>query len=465
MKKPNIIFIFTDQQRFDTMGCYGQPLNVTPNLDELAKNGVLFENAFTCQPVCGPARACLQTGKYATETGCFRNGIALPISNENLANHLSNNGYEVGYIGKWHLASNNYPRSDPILTEKENFRTKPIPPERRGGYKDYWLASDVLEHTSNGYGGYLYDINENKVDFTGYRVDALTDFTLDYLNTRKLEKPFFLFLSYIEPHHQNDHHHYEGPIGSKEKFKNFVPPGDLKGKKGDWQEEYPDYLGCISSIDANFKRILDKLKERGILDNTIIIFTSDHGSHFKTRNSEYKRSCHESSIHIPLIIYGPGFYGGKRIKELVSLIDLPPTILDCAGIEVPKYMQGNSLKRLIQGNIVDWPKEVFIQISESQVGRAIRTEKWKYSVRAPNKIGYYHSKSDVYIEEFLYDLENDIYEQQNLVKDPNYKKIRLELAERLKYYMKKANEPDAMIIPYRSKMRLAILSLKLKKKT
>lgn len=205
------------------------------------------------------------------------------------------------------------------------------------------------------------------------------------------------------------------------------------------------------------------MEKRNILNKTIIIFTSDHGSHFKTRNNEYKRSCHESSIHVPLIIYGPGFYGGKRIKELVSLIDLPPTILDCANIEIPKYMQGNSLKSLVEGKSTDWPKEVFIQISESQVGRAIRTEKWKYSVKAPRKIGYYHSKSDIYMEEYLYDLESDIFEQKNLVKDPNYKKIRLELAERLKYYMKKANEEIPVIIPYTSKLKLALIGLHVRK--
>jgi uncharacterized sulfatase len=230
MEKPNIIFIFTDQQRFDTMGCYGQQLNVTPNLDNLAKNGVLFENAISAS-LFGPSRA-PPNGEICNGNRLFSEWYTLPISNENLANHLSNNGYEEGIYRKMAFGEHLIILV-PILglTEKENFRTKPIPPDVRG-IKDYWLASDVLEHTSHGYGGYMYDINGNKVDFTGYRVDALTDFTLDYLNTRKLDKPFFLFLSYIEPHHQNDHHHYEGPIGSKEKFKNFIPPEDLRGKRG-----------------------------------------------------------------------------------------------------------------------------------------------------------------------------------------------------------------------------------------
>jgi len=154
--KPNILFLFSDQQRWDTCGCYGQKLNVTPNLDKMAEKGVRFENAFTCQPVCGPARACLQTGKYATETGCVINNIMLPKDEKTIADHLSGNGYEVGYIGKWHLASCG-PTGGP-----DDFQTKAVPPDLRGGYKDFWLASDVLEFTSHSYDGHMFNADGNK---------------------------------------------------------------------------------------------------------------------------------------------------------------------------------------------------------------------------------------------------------------------------------------------------------------
>ena len=159
MKRPNIVFYFADQQRWDTLGCYGQPLPVTPNLDQIAENGVLFQNAFTCQPVCGPARACLQTGVYATENGCYRNAIALPSSKETLAEYLNSAGYHTAYIGKWHLASNG---KEP----GECFATLPVPPERRGGYQ-YWMAADVLEFTSHGYNGYVYNGAGEKMEFKG----------------------------------------------------------------------------------------------------------------------------------------------------------------------------------------------------------------------------------------------------------------------------------------------------------
>lgn len=443
MKRPNIVFYFADQQRWDTLGCYGQPLPVTPNLDQIAENGVLFQNAFTCQPVCGPARACLQTGVYATENGCYRNAIALPSSKETLAEYLNSAGYHTAYIGKWHLASNG---KEP----GECFATLPVPPERRGGYQ-YWMAADVLEFTSHGYNGYVYNGAGEKMEFIGYRPDCVNNFAIDYLHQRKdQEQPFFLFVSQLEPHHQNDHERFEGPDGSKERFARYQVPGDLEGTQGNWRENYPDYLGACHSLDENVGRLVDTLKELGMWENTIFIYTSDHGSHFCTRNSEYKRSCHESSIHVPLIIHGPSFSGGTRVEELVSLLDLPATLLQCAGVSVPAHFQGQPLQRLASGDAKDWPQEVFLQISESQVGRAIRTKKWKYSVRA-DADGWNDSGADTYYEDFLYDLETDPHERCNLVESPDHEPVRRMLAERLKQRMKAAGEKVPAILPARNR--------------
>jgi uncharacterized sulfatase len=410
----------------------------------MAAEGVRFEYAFTCQPVCGPARACLQTGKYATKMGTFRNGIALPLEETTIAHLLSDAGYEVGYIGKWHLASTNG------LGEADvDYRTEPVPPERRGGYVDYWLASDVLEFTSHSYDGHMFNGEMEKVTFPEgrYRVDAQTDWILDYLRARDGERPFFLFVSYIEPHHQNDHNRYEGPVGSKDRFKDYVVPGDLVDTEGDWRENYPDYLGCINSIDANLGRIWDELEKLGLAENTLIIYTSDHGSHFRTRNSEYKRSCHEACIRVPLIAYGPGFVGGTVVRELVSLIDLPPTVLVAGDIEPPGHMRGRPLQELIAGRTDDWPREVFLQISESQVGRALRTGRWKYSVYDPDRHGWKDAASDRYVEQYLYHLRTDPHERENLVADPAYAHVRARLAELLKRRMAEAGEEVPTILP------------------
>ena len=443
MSQPNIIFFFSDQQRWDTCGCYGQPLPITPNLDRMAADGVKFERAFTCQPVCGPARACLQSGRYATQVRVHTNHRVLPLDGKYMAHYLAEAGYEVGYLGKWHLASG------PEEGGEANFRTKAIPPERRGGYKDFWLASDVLEFTSHSYDGHMFDADGRRRDFPPgrYRADAQTDWMLAYLRSRTGDRPLFLFVSYIEPHHQNDHGHYEGPAGSKERFADFVVPGDLAGTEGDWREEYPDYLGCINSLDENLGRLRAELARLGLADNTLIIYTSAHGNHFRTRNSEYKRSCHDGCVHIPMVACGPGFRGGKTVEEMVSLIDIPPTILTAGGLDVPAEFRGRPLQQLAGGTATDWPDDVFIQISEDHCGRAVRTKQWKYSVRAPDKTGDAPA-SDVYVEDFLYDLAADPHERNNLVADPALADVRSQMAARLKRHMAVAGEDEPTILPH-----------------
>jgi uncharacterized sulfatase len=445
-RKPNVIFFFTDQQRWDTCGCYGQPLPVTPNLDRMASEGVRFENAFTCQPVCGPARAVLQTGKFATQVGCETNHRILPRDQKTVAHWMSEAGYEVGYIGKWHLASFGEGGGP------DDFRRSPVPLERRGGYKDYWLASDVLEFTSHSYDGHMFDGEGRKREFPQgrYRVDAQTDWAIEYLDSRSGEKPFFLFLSYIEPHHQNDHHCYEGPTGSKERWSDYPVPGDLEETGGDWRQNYPDYLGCINALDGALGRIRDRLDELGIWDNTLIIYTSDHGSHFCTRNGEYKRACHDGCTHIPLVIHGPGFHGGHVVEAMTSLVDLPPTILHTAGLDVPPYMQGRALHGAVAGTPSDWPEEVFIQISEDHNGRAIRTRRWTYEIRVPNEPPYEGGdvrENPVYVEYHLYDNEADPHQKNDLVADPAHAEVRTDLAERLKQWMARAGEPIPEIRP------------------
>lgn len=432
VKRPNIVFYFSDQQRWDTLGCYGQKMPVSPHLDELAAQGTLFENAFTCQPVCGPARSCLQSGMYATQTGCYINGIELPLSVKPLAQYFNDAGYETAYVGKWHLASNN--------AKGLHHETSAIPKAYQGGYRDYWMAADVLEFTSHGYNGYVFDGEGNRHEFVGYRADCVNNYAIDYLHHRTSSRPFFLFISQVEPHHQNDHGVFEGPDGSKSRFSDFQVPGDLEGTAGDWRENYPDYLGQCASLDENVGRLVDTLKEIGEWENTILIYTSDHGSHFCTRNQEYKRACHDGCTHIPLIIHGPGFMGGKRENAMVSLLDLPVTLLDCAGIKKPETFAGNSLCELLRGERdEDWPDSVFMQISESQVGRAVRTHDWKYSVRAPGN-GWSFPAGEVYYEEFLYDLKKDPYERNNLVANPQYADVRAQMKKRLLYWMEKAGE-------------------------
>lgn len=415
-EKPNIVFIFSDQQRADTINS-----EVTPNLTELARDGADFTNVYTCQPVCGPARACLQTGMYATKNGCIENGIPMRETDVHIADLFNAAGYDTAYIGKWHLASRGM-----------QYKQKGVPENLRGGYK-YWLAADLLEFSSNGSRGVLWDNDCREVKFEGVRADSMTDFALDYLRDRR-DKPFFLFISYLEPHHQNTSFRFECPPGYEKQFENYPIPEDLNGLRGNYKRNYADYLGCCKSLDENVKRIVDELKSSGLYENTLIVYTSDHGCHFMTRNLEYKRSCHEGSVHIPLIVSGGAYKDMGRTDRLVSLIDLPPTLLTAAGIDVPENFDGIALQ---SGKERDC---VFAQISESHNGRCVITKQYTYSISSGDDYS-----TDNYKDDYLYDRKKDKGERHNLINSRRYAEVKEEMRKLLVREMKKAGERAPVI--------------------
>jgi len=431
--RPNVLVFFTDQQRWDTAGCYGNPMGLTPNLDAFARQGVLFRNAFTCQPVCAPARACLQTGRYATANTVWRNGIRLPNTERTLAHAFKEAGYRVGYIGKWHLAGTD---------------AQPVPPDARGGYVDLWEAADALESMSHPYQPRLFDANGNVIEMQGYRVDALTERAISFI-TQPRQEPFFLFLSFLEPHFQNDMHAFVAPEGYAKRYANPWVPPDLQGHPGDWYESLPDYYGCVARLDECLGRVMDAIKSSGLAENTIVLFTSDHGCHFRTRNEEYKRSCHESSIRIPAAVWGPGLNCARVVDEMVSLVDLPAILLDAAGLDSLPNAHGRSVLPLLKGPDGSWQDDVFIQISEAEVGRAVRTARWKYAVYAPDANVGRDPDSATYVERYLYDLWADPHEQVNLVGRRDHRKVADEMRERLLARMVAAGERPAKIEPAR----------------
>jgi arylsulfatase A-like enzyme len=241
---------------------------------------------------------------------------------------------------------------------------------------------------------------------------------------------------------------YPAPDGYRARYEGRWTPPDLLALGGSSQQHLAGYWGMVKRLDEAYGRLLDALKSLDLTGNTIVLFTSDHGCHFKTRNAEYKRSCHEASIRVPTVFTGPGFEGGGHVRELVSLIDLPPTLLDAAGIPVPPEMQGCSILPLLRGTRPgDWQREVFIQISESGVGRAIRTHRWKYAVTVPGMNGNAAPGASEYVESHLYDLEVDPYELNNLVGKTAYRELCDQLAARLVARMGAAGEGPATILP------------------
>lgn len=437
MPSPNIIVFFTDQQRWDTVGLNGNPLGLTPNFDRIAGGGTHVRYAFTPQPVCGPARACLQTGRYASANGCIHNGIAHPENATTLAKCFASAGYETAYIGKWHLGGTG---------------SEPVPPAGRGGYQ-YWLAADALEFVSDAYDTHLHDGSGRLVKLPGYRVDAMTDAAIRYIDQSK-DKPFFLMLSFLEPHHQNHRDDHPAPVGYAQRYDGRWTPPDLAAivseatglVGGNAQQNLGGYLGMVKRLDECFGRLEDALLSLNLLDNTVIVFASDHGSHFKTRNNEYKRSPHESSIRVPMALSGPGFDGGGDLRQLVSLVDLAPTLLDAAGMAIPSTMQGRSILPLLRRQYAEWPDDIFVQISESHVGRAIRTHRWKYAVVAPG-VSPSSAGADRYQESNLYDLQSDPHELNNLIGLGSHDAVVVRVRQRLLARMKQAGETTPTIEP------------------
>lgn len=441
-RPPNVLIIFSDQQRWDTLGVNGSPMGITPNLDRMAREGTRFMLPITNQPVCAPARACLLTGQYASTHGVWRNGIALQGTEQTLATSFDAAGYQTAYIGKWHLA----PRRPGQTDEGIGW----VPPECRGGFKDFWEAANLLEFTSHPFDTVLYDAEGNEVRPPGYRVDAMTDRAIHFLRDVR-QQPFFMMISYLEPHHQNDVDEYVAPEGYAERFANPFVPEDLRPLPGSWPHHLPGYYGCIASLDENVGRIMATLEEQGLADNTIVIYTCDHGSHFKTRNNEYKRSCHDSSVRVPLVMWGPGFNRRQIVPEPVALIDIPPTLLDASQVAIPETMQGRSLLPLIRREneaCQTWPEEVFIQISESMVGRAIRSERWTYCATAPGLPGNRQGGSDEYVDSHLYDNFADPHQLINLVGRPQYREVADALRTRLAERMVAAGESAPLIREY-----------------
>jgi arylsulfatase A-like enzyme len=224
-------------------------------------------------------------------------------------------------------------------------------------------------------------------------------------------------------------------------------PPDLAELGGTAPQHLAGYCGQIKRIDEAFGRLLEALKSLGLSENTVVVFASDHGNHFKTRNDEYKRSPHESSIRVPIVILGPGFEDGGRVEQLVSLLDLPPTLLEAAGLPIPDEKHGRSVLPLLSGEREGWPEGVLVQISESQVGRAIRTRRWKYCVVAPEADPKDDSSAEHYVEDGLYDLKTDPYELHNLAGLRSHRDIVNELKQHLISRMIDIDEPKPIVEP------------------
>jgi arylsulfatase A-like enzyme len=435
--------ICADQFRADFVGAARQnPTTQTPCLDAMARRGVMCTNAICNQPLCSPSRASFLTSRHATETGVWKLGLELDHRLPTIADMFSQNGYSTHFVGKWHVSNNARADGTPNLGW--------IPPgPSRGGFQT-WEGANVTELVSHPYEGSYWDNEGNDLKYKDeYRVDFMVDRAIRILEQPRHE-PWFMFLSILEPHQQNDVDEFVAPNGYAEKFHNPYVPPDLRALDGNWQDHLPGYYGCVQRIDEAVSRVLQTLKEQDQLEETIVLFFSDHGCHFRTRIGEYKRSPHDASLRVPFILQGPGLNQAAEIPQQVTLLDLAPTLLDAAGIVPTGNMRGRSILPLLKDADArtEWDaRPAYIQVSGSMCARAIRTREWTYCVCDKAVDGNSAPRSTEYDEWALYSLAGDPAQLRNLIGRPEYKAVAAELREILKQQIVAAGEPEAAIKP------------------
>jgi N-acetylglucosamine-6-sulfatase len=395
---PNIIFILTDDQRWDAMGCAGHPFLKTPHMDRLAAEGVRFRNAFVTTSLCSPSRASFLTGCYAHAHGVFTNGSGdLDPAAATFPKLLQNRGYETAFIGKWHMGANDAPRA---------------------GF-DHWVSFA-------GQGKYYnctMNVDGRRAQAAKYTADELVDHAIRFLRKPR-NKPFLLCLSHKAVH---------APFTPPKRYANLyrdapvklqMHPDDRLDDKVPWGRKAPadavkcmrDYYAALTAVDENLGRLLQTLEELKVLDETAIVFAGDNGYFFGEHGLWDKRAAYEPSMRIPLLMRYPRLLKpGSVCEALVLNVDLAATLLELAGATPPRTMQGASWLPALAGRqegrsgfLYEYFREADRRFDRPSV-LAVRTRRWKY-------ITYPSLPADKQVVE-LYDLEADPQELRNLAGD------------------------------------------------
>lgn len=465
--RPNILFIFSDDHASHAIGAYGSQINQTPNIDRLAREGMMFRNCFCTNSICAPSRAVILTGKHSHLNGVIDNRAAFDGSQQTVQQLLRDAGYQTAMIGKWHL------KSDPT------------------GF-DHWTVLNA----AGGQGTYYnptFSTPSGEIRVEGYVTDIITDMALEWLDeSRDRDKPFLLMYQHKAPHREwapgPDHlnlyddvdipepdtlfYDYSGHSSATRQQEmtiaehlnprdlKLTPPPNLTPEQletwnaayepkneafrsanltGDdlvrwkYQRYIKDYLRTIASVDDNIGRVLDYLDRTGLADNTIVIYSSDQGFYLGDRGWYDKRWMYEESLRMPLIVRWPGVVDpGSSDEHLVQNLDFAPTFLTAAGVAVPSDMQGRSLLPLLHGESPDdWRTSIYYHYYEfpavHMVNRhyGVRTERYKL-------IHFYQ------LDEWeFFDLQADPGELRNAYGNDHYAPVIAELKQELDRLQKK----------------------------
>ena len=435
-KKPNVIFVFADQLRSQALGCYGDKQAKTPNIDRLASQGTRFTNAISTWPVCSPYRAMLLTGRYPMSNGVIENNYPLWDGQKTIATELKAQGYATGYIGKWHL-------NGPGKVTKE----------RQFGF-DYW-------HEPHDYP--MFNEASGKQE---WRPEKQTDDAISYIKEHK-DKPFCLFMSWNPPHDPYvapDRFMKQFPAEKMEFRKNVaekelvreqltrhpIKEAALAQKRGRWRKRLDSddgvreilsgYYAAVAGLDVCMGRIMDTLKETGVDEDTILVFSSDHGDMLGSHRMCLKQEPFEESISIPFIVRYP-----KRVSKggvtdaLIAPVDVMPTLLGLAGAPCPNTVEGVSLADAALGKRADQQDAVLIMkmvpggnpwaTNAATEWRGVRTKTHTYARLADGGPWV------------MYDNKSDPDQMKNLIGDPAHKKLQAEMEATMQRLLTKAHDP------------------------
>ena len=455
-KRPNIVYIMADDHAAHAISAYGSKIIQTPNIDKLAKQGMLLKNCFCTNSICVPSRGVLLTGQHSHMTGIKTLADSLDPARPNSGKMMKAGGYQTAMIGKWHL-----------VKEPSGF--------------DYW---NILP----GQGVYdnpVFIEMGKRSTRQGYCTDLIADYSIDWIKKRDKTKPFFLLCHHKAPHRpwdpdakhkakwetreipepDNLYDKWEnrsnaakntklrvGQDSTKRDMKTDIPP-DLKGdalRKWAYQRYMRDYLACVESVDDNVGRVLDALDAEGIADNTVVIYTSDQGFFLGDHGYFDKRFMYEESLRMPFLVrYPPEIKAGSVTDAMCLNLDFAETFLDFAGEKIPADMQGRSLRPVFAGKTPkNWRKSMYyrywMHLADHNVPAhyGVRTHRYKLIYYYGDPLGSSGSLPEKTTPEWeMFDLQKDPREMRNVYADPAYRKIVASLKQEL--YRLKAEAKDS----------------------
>lgn len=428
-QKPNIIFVFADQWRAQDTGYNGNKQVKTPSLDKLSEESVVFTNAVSGCPVCCPYRASLLTGQYPLTHGVFYNDKPLDPEVNSIAKIYKQAGYETGYIGKWHL--NGHEPGEKTFEARLKFITK----ERRQGF-DFW---QVLECTHDYNNSYYYEDSPKRLKWQEYDAIAQTKSAIGYINEKsKAEKPFLLMLSWGPPH---------APYQTApEKYRKMVSPEDIEVRpnvpdelRETAKKEIAGYYAHIAALDDCMKELLSAVEEAGIKENTIFVFTSDHGDMLRSHGMTKKQKPWDESLMVPFLLRYPEKLGTtqKQIKMPINTPDILPTLLGLSGIDIPTTVEGSDYSKVVTGEEESKNEAVLIQCP-------VPFHQWNYGIGGREYRGV-RTQKYTYVRDLngpwlLYDNQMDPYQMNNLLGLDGCTFIQSDLEKQLQNLLEKTKD-------------------------